>query len=160
MSTSELSIGQLAARTGCKVQTIRYYEQIGLMPEPLRTEGNQRRYGAQHLERLAFVRHSRELGFPLEAIRELLSLSDTPDQSCTAADEIARRQLRAVEGRMKRLKALRAELKRMVAQCSGGKISSCRVIEVLADSSHAHCLTDRHGSAEHGVVIERAEEPV
>lgn len=154
MSERELSIGELAMRTGCKVQTIRYYEQIGLMPEPLRTEGNQRRYGAQHLARLAFVRHSRELGFPLEAIRELLSLSDTPEQSCTAADEIARRQLRAVEGRIKRLKALQAELKRMVAQCSGGKVSSCRVIEVLADSSHAHCLTDRHGSAGRDLVLE------
>ena len=148
MQEREFSIGQLAAQTGCKVQTIRYYEQVGLMPEALRTEGNQRRYGAQHLARLAFVRHSRELGFPLEAIRELLSLADTPDRSCTAADEVARRQLRAVEGRMKRLKALQAELKRMIAQCSGGKISSCRVIEVLADSSHAHCLTDRHGSAD------------
>ena len=154
MSKRELSIGELALQTGCKVQTIRYYEQIGLMPEPLRTEGNQRRYGAQHLARLAFVRHSRELGFPLDAIRELLSLADTPDQSCTAADEIARRQLRAVEGRMKRLKALQAELKRMVAQCSGGKISSCRVIEVLADSSHAHCLTDRHSAAGRGVALE------
>jgi DNA-binding transcriptional MerR regulator len=154
MSKRELSIGELAVQTGCKVQTIRYYEQIGLMPEPVRTEGNQRRYGVQHLARLAFVRHSRELGFPLEAIRELLSLSDAPDQSCAAADEIARRQLRAVEGRMKRLKALQAELKRMVAQCSGGKISSCRVIEVLADSSHAHCLTDRHSPAERGVALD------
>ena len=154
MSKRELSIGELAVQTGCKVQTIRYYEQIGLMPEPLRTEGNQRRYGPQHLSRLAFVRHSRELGFPLEAIRELLSLADTPDQSCAAADEIARRQLKAVEGRMKRLKALQTELKRMVAQCSGGKISSCRVIEVLADSSHAHCLTDRHSSAERGVALD------
>ncbi len=148
MSKSELSIGELAKRTGCKVQTIRYYEQIGLMPDSLRTAGNQRRYGARHLERLAFIRHSRELGFPLEAIRELLSLSDTPDHSCAAADDIARRQLKAVESRIKRLKALQAELKRMVAQCSGGRVADCRVIEVLADSSHAHCLTDRHSPAD------------
>lgn len=148
MSKSELSIGELAVQTGCKVQTIRYYEQIGLMPEPLRTEGNQRRYGPPHLARLAFIRHSRELGFPLEAIRELLGLSDAPDHSCAAADEIARRQLKAVEGRIKRLQALRAELKRMVAQCAGGRIADCRVIEVLADNSHAHCLTDRHSSPE------------
>ena len=148
MSKRELSIGELAVQTGCKVQTIRYYEQIGLMPEPLRTEGNQRRYGAQHLARLAFVRHSRELGFPLDAIRELLSLSDTPDQSCTAADEIARRQLKAVEGRMKRLRALQAELKRMITECSGGRICECRVIEVLADSSHSHCLSDHHPADE------------
>lgn len=148
MAEREFTIGRLAERTSCKVQTIRYYEQIGLMPEPLRTEGNQRRYGAQHLDRLAFIRHSRELGFPLEAIRELLNLADDPDRSCAAADGIARRQLRQVESRLSRLRALRRELKRMIAQCHGSKIAECRVIEVLADSSHAHCLTDRHGAVE------------
>ncbi|MHB1216785.1 MAG: MerR family transcriptional regulator [Alphaproteobacteria bacterium] len=148
MPKQEFSIGQLAAQTGCKVQTIRYYEQIGLMPEPLRTEGNQRRYGRQHAARLAFVRHSRELGFPLDAIRELLSLADVPDRSCAAADAIARRQLEAVERRIKQLTALKAEFKRMIEQCRGGKICECRVIEVLADSSHAHCLNDRHQAVE------------
>jgi Cu(I)-responsive transcriptional regulator len=142
MAERELSIGQLAKRTGCKVQTVRYYEQIGLMPEPLRTEGNQRRYGAQHLERLAFIRHSRELGFALEAIRELLDLADDPDRSCEAADGIAQRQLQQVESRIARLQSLKRELKRMIVQCRGGKIAECRVIEVLAD--HAHCLTEHH----------------
>jgi DNA-binding transcriptional MerR regulator len=70
-----LSIGDLAARAGTKVQTIRYYEQIALVPAPERSAGNQRRYGASHLERLAFIRHARELGFSLGAIRELLGLS-------------------------------------------------------------------------------------
>ncbi|MBK5198544.1 MAG: MerR family transcriptional regulator [Methyloceanibacter sp.] len=79
-------IGELAARTGCKVQTVRYYEQIGLMPEPVRTKGNQRRYGSRHLERLAFIRHSRQLGFSLQTIRELLSLADDPGRSCAAAE--------------------------------------------------------------------------
>lgn len=144
MSKRELSIGELAMQTGCKVQTIRYYEQIGLMPEPLRTEGNQRRYGQEHVSRLAFVRHSRELGFPLDAIRELLSLADVPDRSCAAADEIARRQLGAVERRMRQLAALKAELKRMITECAGGRIGECRVIEVLADNSHAHCLSSHH----------------
>src|SRR5262249_24447022 len=83
------TIGQLAAQTGCKVQTVRYYEHIGLMPEPVRTEGNQRRYGSRHLKRLAFIRHSRQLGFPLPAIRELLSLVDDPGRSCAGADQIA-----------------------------------------------------------------------
>lgn len=147
MRAQEFSIGQLAAQTGSKVQTIRYYEQIGLMPEPLRTEGNQRRYGQQHMSRLAFIRHSRELGFPLDAIRELLSLADVPDRSCAAADAIAKRQLEQVERRIKQLTALRAEFKRMIAECQGGKICECRVIEVLADSSHAHCLSDRHIAA-------------
>jgi DNA-binding transcriptional MerR regulator len=69
-----LTIGELAARTACKIQTIRYYEQISLMPNAPRSRGNQRRFEQQHLERLTFIRHSRELGFSLDAIRELLSL--------------------------------------------------------------------------------------
>ena len=148
MQTQVFSIGQLAVQTGAKVQTIRYYEQIGLMPKPLRSAGNQRRYGQRHLARLAFIRHSRELGFPLDAIRELLGLVDAPDRSCAAADAIARRQLKQVERRIKQLTALRAEFKRMIAQCKGGRIEECRIIEVLADSSHAHCLHGRHDSAE------------
>lgn len=148
MRPQEFSIGQLAAQTGSKVQTIRYYEQIGLMPEPLRTQGKQRRYGQQHMARLSFIRHSRELGFPLDAIRELLGLADVPDRSCAAADAIAQRQLEAVERRIKQLKALKTELKRMIAQCRGGTICDCHVIEVLADSSHAHCLSDRHTGRE------------
>lgn len=146
MPEREFSIGELAMQTGTKVQTIRYYEQIGLMPAPARTEGNQRRYGRRHMARLAFVRHSRELGFPLDAIRELLSLADVPDRPCVAADAIAKRQLQAVERRIKQLTALKAELKRMIVECSGGRICECRVIEVLADSSHGHCLTDRHAA--------------
>jgi DNA-binding transcriptional MerR regulator len=110
------------------------------MPEPVRTEGNQRRYGSRHLKRLAFIRHSRQLGFPLPAIRELLSLVDDPGRSCAGADQIARRQLEHVESRIARLEALKAELERMIGQCGGGQISNCRVIEVLAN--HTHCLTD------------------
>lgn len=138
----ELTIGVLAQEAGCKVQTIRYYEQIGLMPEPLRTAGNQRRYGREHVERLAFIRHGRELGFSLDAIRTLLSLADDPHQPCEAVDRIARTQLQAVEGRIVRLVALKAELERMIEQCRGGNIAECRVIEVLAD--HSQCLHDDH----------------
>ena len=135
-----LTIGTLARRTGTKVQTIRYYEQIGLMPEPGRTAGGQRRYGEAELDRLAFIRHARQLGFTLEAIRELLDLSDNPEKSCDEADQIARRQLRQVELRMARLEALRTELERMVRECSGGNTADCRVLEVLRD--HSECLTD------------------
>ncbi len=127
-----LTIGALAERTGCKVQTIRYYEQIGLMPKPLRTEGNQRRFGLSHLERLAFIRHSRDLGFPLEAIRELLYLADDPERSCNAADRVAKRQLHQVESRIARLETLKAELRRMIRQCRGGRIADCRIIQALA----------------------------
>ncbi|WP_375280890.1 helix-turn-helix domain-containing protein [Pseudooctadecabacter sp.] len=135
-----LTIGTLGRKTGTKVQTIRYYEQIGLMPEPGRTEGGQRRYGDAELDRLAFIRHARQLGFSLDAIRELLELSDNPDTSCEDADAIARRQLEQVEQRMIRLEALRTELKRMVHECSGGNTADCRVLEVLRD--HSECLTN------------------
>lgn len=122
------------------VQTIRYYEQIGLMPDPGRTEGGQRRYGDANLDRLAFIRHARQLGFTLEAIRELLDLSDHPDRPCHEADAIARRQLKQVEQRLTRLEALRAELKRMVHEWARGRTADCRVLEVLRD--HSECLTD------------------
>ncbi len=135
-----LTIGTLGKKTGTKVQTIRYYEQIGLMPEPGRTEGGQRRYGHTELDRLAFIRHARQLGFSLEAIRELLDLSDDPDRPCHEADSIARRQLKQIEQRMARLEALRNELERMVHESCGGNTSDCRVLEVLRD--HSECLTD------------------
>ena len=146
-----LTIGTLARRTGTKVQTIRYYEQIGLMPEPGRSEGGQRRYAEGDLDRLAFIRHSRQLGFPLEAIRELLDLSEHPARPCAEADAIAARQLKAVERKIARLQALQSELSRMVAECHGGAASRCRVLEVLKD--HSECLTD-HDQAEG--VAERA----
>lgn len=135
-----LSIGDLSRRTGTKVQTIRYYEQIGLMREAERSAGGQRRYADGDLERLAFIRHARELGFPLVAIRELLDLADNPKRPCEEADAIARRQLLRVEQRIRRLEALRTELGRMVKECSGGRVAECRVIEVLRD--HSECLTD------------------
>ncbi len=132
-----LTIGKLGNAAGVKVPTIRYYEQIGLLPEPVRSTGNQRLYPRAALDRLAFVRHARELGFPLDAIRDLLSLSDRPDQSCAAADAIAKSQLVATRARITRLRALEAELERMLEQCACGTISDCRVIEVLGD--HALC---------------------
>lgn len=138
-----LSIGQLSRKAGVKVPTIRYYETIGLMPEPARSEGNQRSYEPRMVDRLAFIRHARELGFPLDAIRDLLSLSDQPDQPCAAADAIARAQYRAVEERIERLNALKVELARMIEQCEGGKVADCRVIEVVGD--HSLCRTE-HGA--------------
>ncbi len=141
----ELSIGGLARETGCKVQTIRYYEQIGLMPEPARTAGNQRRYGWRHVQRLAFIRHGRELGFALDAIRTLMQLSDIPDQPCEQVDVIARDQLQQVDRRIASLRALKTELERMIRQCGGGRIAECRIIEVLSD--HSLCLAEDHRAA-------------
>ena len=144
-----LSIGELGKRTATKVQTIRYYEQVGLLPAAGRTKGNQRFYGRKHLDRLAFIRHARELGFPLESVRELLMLSDHPEKPCASIDQIAQAHLAAVESRIVRLTKLRAELQRMIRQCKSEKVEDCRVIEVLADHSHAHCLSaDHDGEAE------------
>lgn len=140
-----LTIGDLGRQTGCKVQTIRYYEQIGLMPEPSRTSGNQRRYDPTHVERLAFIRHSRELGFSLVAIRQLLNVSDDPERSCETVDLIARDQLQEVDRRIKSLNAMKSELERMIRQCRGDKIAECRIIEVLSD--HSLCLTGDHADS-------------
>jgi DNA-binding transcriptional MerR regulator len=138
----DYSIGELSRETGCKVPTIRYYEKVGLMPEPARTQGNQRRYGEKHRQRLTFIRHSRDLGFSPDDIRELLTLSDDPDQSCEEADAIAGRQLEAVEMRLAQLEALKTELEHMVHQCKGGTIASCQIIEILSD--HELCITPGH----------------
>jgi len=138
-----LPIGELARRTGVKVPTIRFYEQIGLLPQPPRTEGNQRRYGKAEVDRLNFIRHSRELGFEVDDIRGLLEMSSQPQASCHQADSIALNHLAEIDRRIASLKALRGELSRMVEECTHGRICDCRIIEVLADHSqckaeHAH----------------------
>ncbi|MCB9947088.1 MAG: helix-turn-helix domain-containing protein [Rhodospirillaceae bacterium] len=138
-----VTIGPLARTSGTTVQTIRYYEQIGLMPAADRSAGNQRLYGQAHIDRLVFIRHCRDMGFPLEAVRELLALADDPDHACADADRIARRHLAEVERKLATLGALKTELQRMIAECGGGRIADCRVIEVLSD--HQHCLADDHG---------------
>lgn len=142
-----VSIGVAAKASGVKVPTIRFYEQIGLMPPMVRTEGNRRLYGPADLRRLAFIRHARELGFEIEAIRELLALQDHPEQSCAAADEMARARLGEVRRRIASLRALEAELERMVHECSHERVAACRVIEVLADHSACRFHAQPEGSA-------------
>ena len=132
MSRHDVPIGVGSARTGVKVPTIRYYELIGLLPKPPRAKNNRRLYGAADLRRLAFVRRARELGFEVETIRALLALHDNPNQSCKAADAIARARLGEVQRRIDSLIALKAELERMIAECSLGRVAECRVIAALA----------------------------
>src|SRR5690606_20256715 len=103
-------IGELARTTGANIETIRYYERIGLLPEPHRTAANYRSYGDTHRQRLAFVRHSRELGFTIEEIRSLLDLSDDPARDCAEADRIATGHLEQVEAKIAQLSTLRDEL--------------------------------------------------
>lgn len=137
---ADYTIGTLAREAGCSVQSVRWYETQGLMPEPARTAGGQRRYAAGHLARLKFLRHARDLGFSLDDIRELLSLK--PDMPCEEADSIASRHLREVEERIAALEELRGELQLMVDGCKGGKVAECRVIEILSD--HRKCQHDDH----------------
>ena len=137
----EISIGELSRRTGVKVATIRYYEAIALMSQPPR-RGNQRRYAEPEVSRLGFIRHARELGFEIEAIRTLLALQDDPNQPCATADRIARGRLAEVEQRIRSLTALKAELELMIKGCKHGYVATCRVIEVLAD--HGQCAHDKH----------------
>jgi DNA-binding transcriptional MerR regulator len=137
----DLAIGELSRQTGVKVPTIRYYEQIGLLPAPVRTEGQQRRYGTDEVRRLNFIRHARELGFEVGAIRQLLGLAADPDRCCGEAHEITRAHLDDVNDRIARLTALRDELEAMVT-CDHRRISECRIIEVLAD--HRNCQHRQH----------------
>jgi Cu(I)-responsive transcriptional regulator len=132
MTTATLSIGALARTTGTRVETIRYYERIGLLPAPARTSGNYRAYARHHLERLSFIRRGRDLGFPLDAVRALLRLADDRSRSCAEVDRIARGHLIEVERKLADLAALGAELRQLVDQCKHGTIAECRIIEALA----------------------------
>ena len=142
----DIAIGELSRRTGVKVPTIRYYEQVGLMPVPPRTAGSQRRYGTAEVARLEFIRHSRELGFEVDAIRELLTMNAHPDRSCADVDLIARRHLAEVDRRIERLTALRGELSRMIGECGNGAVGECRVIGAL--SGHRRRGIGRHQQSE------------
>lgn len=130
-----LMIGHLAAATGTKVNTIRFYEDIGLLPKAARTASGRRTYGSSDLARLAFIRHGRALGLSIAEVRSLMSLSDHPDRNCDAAAAIARTHLRDVERRIARLRLIRGELKKLVASCDGGLAADCRVIEAIAEWS-------------------------
>jgi Cu(I)-responsive transcriptional regulator len=132
---ARLSIGNLAKATGTKVETIRYYERIGLLPAPGRTEGNYRSYDEGHLGRLSFIRRARDLGFPLDQVRDLLGLADQRDRSCEAVDVIARQHLAEVERKIADLTALRNELADVIGRCRHGTVAECRIIETLAPAS-------------------------
>jgi DNA-binding transcriptional MerR regulator len=142
-----LPIGGLARATGVKPTTIRWYEDAGLLPPPARSKGGHRLYGPGHVARLAFLRHAREMGFPLGAIRSLLDLSGQPGRDCGGAHALAVAQLAEVEVRLARLAALRDELRRLVdLGCESGAAAECRVLEVLADHRHGRCADPLHAT--------------
>lgn len=137
-----LSIGALARRTQVKVPTIRYYEAAGLLPAPPRAANNRRFYDSDAVERLAFIRHARDLGFGMDAIRVLLDLRARPDQSCANADAIARDQIKAIDHKVRQLEALKIDLQRMIDRCAGHSVAECGVIGGL--EHHDACISRDH----------------
>lgn len=131
-SIAKFSIGELSARSGCKVPTIRYYEDIGLLEESERTEGGQRRYDEDSARRLVFIRRSRELGFSLDTIRSLLDLSSQRDRPCAEVDALATEHLVEVDERLASLMAMREALGDLIDQCRHTTILECRVIDALS----------------------------
>jgi MerR family copper efflux transcriptional regulator len=130
-----VSIGVIARQAGCTVPTIRYYEEIGLVPPAPRSESGQRNYGPAALRRLTFIRRCRDFGFSIEQVRELVGLVDAPDRPCAEARAIAAAHLNEVRKKLGELQALRDNLARFVASCdtacAGGAIADCTILEDL-----------------------------
>jgi DNA-binding transcriptional MerR regulator len=138
-----MTIGVLAGATGCTVPTIRYYEEIGLLPEALRRMSGHRVYNDGDLRRLTFIRRCRDFGFPIEQIRELVALVRSPERDCTAARDLAQQNLVEVRRKLKELRALERSLKSFVSdcnlRCAGGPASACVILEDLAASRPSPC---------------------
>jgi DNA-binding transcriptional MerR regulator len=131
-TATALTIGQLGKAAATKVETIRYYERIKLLPAPHRTAGNYRSYSGEHLRRLTFIRRARELGFSIDDVREFLELATHRDSPCAGVDQIVERHLETTEKKIAALKRLRRELSDTLASCKRGKIGDCRVVQALS----------------------------
>lgn len=140
---SDMTIGDLAAATRCTVPTIRYYEEIGLLPQAPRRRSGHRVYGHSDLRRLTFIRRCRDFGFPIEQIRELVVLAGSPRHDCTAARDLAAQHLGEVRRKLRELQALERSLEAYVeacgAQCAGGPADKCVILEDLAASRPSCC---------------------
>jgi len=130
-----LTIGQLGRATDTKIETIRYYEKIGLLPAPRRTAGNYRSYAVEHLRMLGIIRRTRELGFSIEEVRELLQLAAHGERPCEEVDQLVARHLETTERKIEALRRLRRELRDTLASCKGGRIAECRVIQALSPAA-------------------------
>lgn len=132
MSTTRFTVGQLARLTATKTVTIRYYEQLGLLPSVARTASGYRQYSEAERNRLLFIRRSRALGFSLDDIRQLLEFADHRQASCAAVDAKVVEQLELVRSRIRDLQGLEQELQRLLSCCRGGAIEQCRIVESLS----------------------------
>lgn len=126
-----LSIGKLAQLSRCKIPTIRYYEEIGILPEAARSEGNQRRYKETHLQRLNFVLHCRYLGFNLNEIRQLIHLQVCSNHDPHEAHGIAQKHLKDVREKIQKLQSLADELQSIVNSCNSDSPHQCNILSVL-----------------------------
>ncbi|PTU76004.1 MerR family transcriptional regulator [Pseudomonas mangrovi] len=130
----QFTIGKLGKATGVNLETIRYYERIGLLPAPARTEAGYRTFGEPDAQRLRFIKRGRELGFSLEEIRGLVALADQPGRSCADVDLLVRSHLVEVRQRIADLRRLETELQRL-AGCSESSVSECRIIDALSSGA-------------------------
>lgn len=132
----EMTIGLLARRAGCSVPTVRYYEDIGLLPRAARRSGGHRVYTDADLRRLTFVRRCRDFGFAIDRVREFIALADRRGQDCTAARDLAARHLADVRDKLRDLRALERNLEQIVddctVQCAGGPAGDCVILADLA----------------------------
>ena len=126
-----MKIGELSAQTDCKIETIRYYEKIGLLPEPSRSAGGYREYGDDHLKRLSFVRRCRELGFTIDEIRGLLELVDGGDYTCSDVKQITLEHVNTIRQKIADLKKLEKTLSAIASQCAGDTAPECPIIDAL-----------------------------
>ena len=129
----DFTIGKLAEKANCKVETVHYYEKTGLMPEPPRTQGGHRIYDLSHAKRLNYIRRSRELGFTIEQIKDLLKFIDEPNHFCGEVKAMAMLQARDVQQKINDLERLKTALNDMVGQCKGDSFSieNCPIIDAL-----------------------------
>lgn len=127
-----MKIGDLGKLTQTRVETIRFYEKEGLLPAPQRTGGNYRHYEISHLNRLSFIRRSRDLGFTLDQVRRLLNLADDKNASCAEVDAITAAHIEDIDRKIADLTVLRDQLVRRLDRCDGDTIADCLIIEALA----------------------------
>ena len=128
-----LKIGELARMAECRIETVRYYEQQGLLPAPVRSDGNYRLYGNEHVERLSFIRHCRSLDMTLDSVRLLLRFRDAPEENCGPVDALLDEHIGHVADRIAQLKLLEAQLRDLRGQCRSAKASKdCRILQTLS----------------------------
>ncbi len=126
-----ITIGKLSEKTGVNIETVRYYEKIGLIPKPYRSEGGNRLYNMEQVKRLAFIKRCRELGFPLDTVRAFLKLVDEQNYSCAEIADISQHHLEDIQAKIRDLRKIETHMKDMLSQCKKDKTPECAFIDIL-----------------------------